>query len=218
MPEVQSHGFTFEKWVRDSLFGGYSGNYTQEWDIPPEANSNVRMPAQWRKLPVSVKAEKFGAPIGLGDIRRQRQINTPFLMIVGFWSQRTPTEKWFDDIGLAYFSVETWNRLWGSLKLEDIDEIDRRIKDKSLSYIEARAEAAAWRKKHVQEPDGQKHIVVNPKIDSKSQRRIQCSLPFDAFWQCVGRKPLKLAAPSLLGFIFENPVKSEPRTFNKGKG
>ena len=208
MPEVQSHGFTFEKWVRDTLFGGYTGNYTQEWDIPSEKNTHERMPAQWRNLPVSVKVEKYGSPIALGDIRRQRLINTPFLMIAGFWSQRTVSEKWVVDIGLAYFSVETWNRLWGTLKYEDIEALDRRIKDRTLSHTEARAEAEAWKKTHLQNPDGQRHIIVNPKIDSKSQRRIQCSLPFEAFWQCVGRKPLKLTAPSLLGFIFENPLKA----------
>jgi len=133
-------------------------------------------------------------------------------MIAGFWRQRTPSEKWFEEIGIAHFSVETWSRLWGTLEYDDIKKIDERIKDMSLPYAAARAEAAAWKKNHVPKSSGR--IVVNPKIDSKSQRRIQCSLPFAAFWQCAGREPTINDAPDLFGFVFENPIMSGQRHFN----
>jgi len=44
MVEVQHHGFSFEKWVRNTLFQGYCGNYMQKWDIPPRNKSTREYP------------------------------------------------------------------------------------------------------------------------------------------------------------------------------
>ena len=63
--EVQQHGFVFEKWVRDTFFGGYRpADYTQKWDIPKEANKNHG------GVPVNPKAIKYAAPVDLGDALR----------------------------------------------------------------------------------------------------------------------------------------------------
>jgi len=213
MVEVQYHGFTFEKWVRDTFFDNYEGNYMQKWDIPPDKNTQLCIPYDYRNIPVSVKTAKYGSPIGLGDVRRQRSINVPFLMIVGFWKQRTHSEKWFEEIGVALFTVPVWDVLWGALTIEEISEIDSRIKDSTLPYTMARQAAQAWKSNRVSNAGGE--IVINPKIDSKSQRRIQCSIPFSSFWRVAGRVPLPTDSPSLFGVTFENPVISGSRTFNR---
>ena len=82
-------------------------------------------------------------------------------------------------------------------------------------YEQGRAKAKEW--KRVTPQVRTSRIVVNPKIDSKSQRRIQCSLPFSAFWQQTGREPQKLDYPDLFGFRFPNPVRSSARAFNQGQ-
>jgi hypothetical protein len=213
MVEVQFHGFTFEKWVRDTFFDGYEGKYMQKWDIPPDKNSQLCIPSGYRNIPVSVKTAKYGSPIGLGDVRRQRSIDMPFVIIVGFWKQRTPSEKWFEEIGVALFTVPVWSGLWGALTIEEISEIDSRIKDLTLPYAIARQTAQSWKSSRVLQSGGE--IVINPKIDSKSQRRIQCSIPFNTFWRVAGRLPLPTDSPSLFGVTFENPVISGSRTFNR---
>jgi hypothetical protein len=213
MVEVQYHGFSFEKWVRDTLFQGYTGNYMQKWDIPPDINFHRRIPEELRNLPVSVKAAKYGSPIALGDVLRQRSIDTPFVMIVGFWRQRTSSQKWFEEIGVAHFTVESWNALWGSLSLDAIQKIDTQIKSLALPYQTARTQAQNWKQQYANNSNSQ--IVINPKIDSKRQRRIQCSMPFDVFWRFAGRKPSPHDAPLLYGFPFKNPVISGSRSFNQ---
>jgi len=213
MVEVQYHGFTFEKWVRDTFFNGYEGSYMQKWDIPPGINKSEGVPKEYQNVPVSVKTAKYGSPIGLGDVRRQRSIDVPFLMVVGFWKQRTPSEKWFEEIGVAYFSVSGWNSLWADLSLEEISQIDSQIKDMGLSYAKARELAQEWKSNFTLKSGGE--LVINPKIDSKTQRRIQCSLPFSTFWRFSGRSPLPTDAPSLFGVAFENPVISGSRRFNR---
>ena len=134
MVEVQAHGFSFEKWVRDHFFSGYAGTYMQKWDVHPDHNIHDAVPIQFQKLPVSVKTAKLGSPIGLGDILRQRQIDHDFLMIVGFWEQRTKTEKWIVDIGCASFLAADWQSLWGQLTLAEIHQIDAVVKNMGEHY------------------------------------------------------------------------------------
>jgi len=213
MVEVQSHGFSFEKWVRANFFAGYSGNYMQEWDVPKEFNRHKMIPEELRGIPVSVKTAKYGSPIGLGDVLRQRNIDEPFLMIVGFWRQRSQSEKWFEEIGWAKFTPVDWSSLWGSLTLSQITKIDRIVKDLACHYSVVRKQAQEW-KKTVASTSGSQ-IVINPKIDSKKQRRIQCSLPFRVFWEAAGREAQRSDCPALFDLPFENPIISSSRTFNQ---
>ena len=213
MVEVQKHGFSFEEWVKNTFFDSYEGKYMQKWDIPPDRNDYHLIPENLQGVPVSVKSAKYGSPIGLGDIIRQRSINHPFLMIAGFWKQRTEKEKWFEEIEAVLFTPETWEILWGSLTLDKITPIDTRIKDLSIHYSKARDIAKEWKRLEVAPSNST--IVVNPKIDSKRQRRIQCSLPFNIFWDHAGRAPVPSNSANLFGVDFPNPVISGARTFNR---
>jgi len=211
MVEVQSHGFSFEHWVRQNLFAGYTGNYMQKWDVPAEANTSPPVPSHLHHLPVSIKTAKLGSPVNLGDVLRQRRIDTDFLLVAGFWRQHSPTEKCFEDIGVVHFTAAAWSSLWGELTLAQLQEIDATIKDLHLPYAAARAAARAWKRDTAAVASCR--LVVNPKVDSKTQRRIQCSLPFDLFWHCARRQPVPQAAPELWGHVFPNPVRSAPRRF-----
>jgi len=212
MVEVQAHGFGFEKWVRNHFFSGYTGTYMQKWDVAPDHNKSESVPIQFRGLPVSVKTTKMGSPIGLGDVLRQRQIDHDFLMIVGFWEQRTKTDKWIVDIGCVAFNSASWQSLWGQLTLAEIQQIDDVVKNLKTHYSVVRAEARVWKNRT---SVGTSTIVINPKIDSRKQRRIQCSLPYSTFWKFVGRNPNPLDCPELWGHVFPNPIKSSARTFNR---
>lgn len=211
MVEVQSHGFTFEKWVRDHFFSGYAGNYMQKWDVPPDQNNHTSVPSKFHNLPVSIKTAKLGSPIGLGDVLRQRQIDRDFLMIVGFWEQRSKTDKWIVEIGCARFSAADWQNLWGQLTLVEISSIDAVVKNLSEHYSTVRRKAQEWKRGAAVKSSV---IVINPKIDSKTQRRIQCSLPFKTFWEVVGRAPQTQNEPELWRQVFPNPIKSSARTFS----
>ena len=214
MIEVQNHGFQFEKWVKEAFFGGYSGEYTQKWDVPAEQNEGDAVPEDFRGLPVSIKTARYGSPIGLGDAIRQREINVPFVMVAGFWEQKTASEKWFEDIGVAKFTEESWGTLWGGLDLSALHKIDEQVKNPDLHYSEARKLAREWKGETAKVSKSQ--IVINPKIDSKSQRRIQCSLPFAVFWNSIGRPAHRENFPTLFGREFPNPINSPSRTFSRG--
>jgi len=213
MVEVQHHGFSFEKWVCDKFFGGYAGCYMQKWDVPQSENRHSQVPCDLRGLPVSVKAVKYGAPIALGDALRQYSIDEPFLLIVGFWCQRSESEKWFEEMACAKIDPGLWKQLWGRLESEDLLKLDQIVKTQSTPYAEARSQAREWKKLTFASSASQ--IVINPKIDSKNQRRVQCSLPFRVFWKVVGREAGVADAPTLFSVEFDNPIISSSRSFTQ---
>lgn len=210
MPEVQSHGFTFEKWVKEQFFGGYEGSYMQKWDVAPEYNTSVRVPERFRSLPVSIKTAKRRSPIGLGDVLRQRQIEHPFVMVVGFWEQISRTEKRIAEIGYARFAPDAWEMLWGDVSTNQLRDLDCVVKNLGEHYSTVRQKAKLWK---AQDAVRACQIVINPKIDSKVQRRIQCSLPVDVFWKFASKDQPSNAGVTLWETPFPNPIVSPPRSF-----
>lgn len=158
------------------------------------------------------KDRKVGKHYWIGRRHKTTNINESFVIIAGFWRQRTPQEKWFEEIGIVKFHPEYWNSLWGAISLAALRELDSKIKDLRLHYSDARKVAKQWKSQFLK--SGSK-IVINPKIDSKRQRRIQCSLPFPIFWKATGRKPAKHDSPIIFGKNFPNPVRSKPRRFSE---
>jgi hypothetical protein len=190
--EVQDHGLWFERWLCDAFFDGYRPpQYNQKWDIPAEAN---RLHGH---LPVNPKASKFGTSIGLGDAVRQFDItqrSESFILAVGFWEQSTPQKKAWVNAQAVVISPEKWLKLWHPITLADLEKLDSIVKNPALSLEEARQAAHDLKSKA---PFIDAVIQVNPKID-RSQRRLQCSLGFAAFFDHllpgVSRDRQKVAA------------------------
>ncbi|MDZ4403216.1 hypothetical protein [Prosthecobacter sp.] len=202
--EVQSHGLLFEQWLRDTFFGGYQPkNYTQKWDIPAEANPDHG------RIPVNPKAAKHGTPIGLGDALRQFEIDEAFLLIVGFWEQETPAEKRWTNVQTVTVTPEVWARLWHPVTKAALENLNAVIKDKTLSLEEARTRAQAIKS---QAPFAEAVIQVNPKIDG-SQRRLQCSLRFDDFFNHLApaASPVPQTKPQVFGVSVPARFESSPR-------
>ena len=206
--EVQQHGLMLETWVRDTFFDGYkSASYTQKWDIPADANKHHG------GVPVNPKAAKYGTPVDLGDALRQISIDEPFILVIGFWQQEDYTKR-FVNIVAPRIEPAGWKKLWGPVTLADVRRLDAVIKDKSLTPEQARA---ASLKIKSAPPFSESVIVFNPKIDSKTQRRLQCSLRFaDVFKHLVpGGNPAVQETAALWGVPFPQTVASKPRAFAK---
>ncbi len=202
--EVQSHGLGFERWVQDEFFAGYRPpNYTQKWDIPAAANQ------RFGGVPVNPKAIKYGTPVDLGDALRQFDIAEPFILVLGYWRQEGDTKR-FVNIVAPRIEPAAWKKLWGPVTRADLERLDAVIKDRSLTPVQARA--AALKIKNAP-PFTAATIVVNPKIDSKSQRRLQCSMRFaDVFKHLApGADSQPQARASLWGVEFPEVVDSKPR-------
>ena len=176
MVEEQQHGFAFEKWVIElakhlyTIKHGKSPEgkigYTDEWDLPVSLNPN---PVDG---PISIKVAKWNSSIGFGDARRQFQIDQTFALVVGFWEQ-DGLRKRVVKIVPVVVRPDLWASLWTPIQFEDLKKLDEQIKDRTLNYVDARRPANAT----VNAPPFTKSIFsANRKIDSKEQRRLQCTL------------------------------------------
>jgi hypothetical protein len=211
--EVQAHGLAFERWVLDTFFDSYRPTgYTLKWDIPAEAN-RLADPAL-AGLPVNPKATKLGAPVGLGDALRQHDIDEPFILILGYWEQVSAGEKRFGQIIAPRVDPQTWRKLWGDITRADLERLDAVIKDRARTPAEARRAAQAMKSRP---PFSEAVIVLNPKIDSKNQRRLQCSLRYaDVLKYLAPDAPREIDRanpPSLWGKPFSQAITSKPREF-----
>jgi len=207
--EVQNHGLWFEHWLCDTFFDGYrSTEYTQKWDIPAEANKHHG------GLPVNPKATKLGSPIGFGDALRQFELTggtESFILIVGFWEQTTPTTKRWVNTQAVTVTSEKWRKLWHPITRADLEKLDAVIKDTTRSLEETRRLAQQIKSKP---PFTEAIIVVNPKINS-TQRRLQCSLGFNAFFDhlLTGKERTAQQNPTIWGKPIPKMPDSAPRTF-----
>ncbi len=202
--EVQSHGLVFERWVRDTFFAGYKpASYTQRWDIPASANRDHGA------IPVNPKTVKHGTAVDLGDALRQYEIDEPFLLIIGFWSQDGDMKRIVNIIA-PEISPELWRKLWGPVTYADLRRLDALIKDTGPSVEETRRLALKMKNSP---PFTEAVIQVNPKIDNHGQRRLQCSIRFsDVFRHLApGADPQPQARPALFGTEYPGPIASKPR-------
>ena len=204
--EVQQHGLIFEHWVRDTFFEGYvPSSYTQKWDIPAEVNRNHG------GYPVNPKAIKYRTPVDLGDALRQFDIDEPFMLVIGYWQQEEDQKRFVNIIAPAV-TPAVMKKLWGEITRADLERLDALIKDRSIDYREVRRQAQAMKKTH---PFNTSIITLNPKIDSRGQRRLQCSLSFRKVFKYLAPEadPGIQTSPKLWGVPFTHVVESKPREF-----
>lgn len=205
--EVQQHGVVFEEWIRDTFFDGYEPeSYTQKWDIPAAAN------LRHGGVPVNPKAAKYRTAVGLGDALRQYDIAEPFILLVGFWQQDGDVKR-FVNIVAPKIHPEVWRMMWGPVTRTDLERLDALIKDRSIDYREVRRRAQEMKKAP---PFNESLIVLNPKIGSTGQRRLQCSLRFDHLFSLLAADadPAPQEPPTLWDIPFPGPVDSKARQFD----
>lgn len=197
--ERQHHGVAFEKWVRMTFFDEYvPSDPTQKWDIPAAIN------AAHGDIPVNPKAIKYRSPVDLGDAIRQFEIESPFWLVLGYW-ELVDGRKEIVNLTAIRVQPEDWRKLWGAITLGDLQRLDRIIKDRSLSPQEARRQAHALNAKP---PLSAAVIRLHPKIDTKGQRRLQCSLSFSDLFETLAPQadPERQDRPMLWGIAFPGPL------------
>jgi rubrerythrin len=190
----QQHGMNFEKWLKDTFFKSFTQTGpTDKWDA-----TNVSYKSKYALhtstfggLSISIKTCKYGQAVNFGDAIRQLENNEDFLLVVAFW-QNAGRHKKIVSIGAVKIDAQDWQNLFiteEEADVEDYDEylesetikkirdLDRGIKrDERSDYKDARA-FAKKAKKEIPETS----MSINPKIDSKKQRRLQCTMPFSVF-------------------------------------
>lgn len=156
MAERQIHGFRFEERVKEILEVNEHKPYNSSWDIGDS---------------VSVKFISSTGTIDMGSVVRifEALERGNWTMVLG-----RHTNKVCDNVYELFFNKSICDDLMGQLTLEDVTEFDNAIKSFGEGlHNEARAYAKNWKQEN-------KHkmglLTIQPKIDSKRQRRVQCGI------------------------------------------
>jgi hypothetical protein len=168
MAASQGHGKTIENQIK-ALFGNasdYNRSPTEKFDIESRFDSD-------KNLPTSIKTTKSNF-IGLADARSIFSINQDFRLLIIKYEQIGATKK-INEVIEFFPTVENWNDLKGTLGFEQVEFFHNELKTfKAGEHFRARA----WAKAHKDMLVNQYHsaIRMEAKIDSKNQRRLQCSV------------------------------------------
>jgi hypothetical protein len=171
MTRNQLHGKTFEDFIKAcGLFPGSADggrSVTASFDIEAKFDKQ-------RGLPTSIKSTGSDT-VGLSDARRFWQIDEAYRMIVGRYQQEDGV-KVFDQAHEFLLDPLILAELRGDISYEEVKVFHHGLSLDAFpkgSHEEARVWAQAQKEVYVGRGNA---IILNPKIDSKKQRRLQCSV------------------------------------------
>lgn len=167
----QSHGKRFEDFVKAS--GLFPGSADQSRSPTSGFDIEARFDRE-RGLPTSVKTTGNNV-VALSDARRFFDTSGSYRMIVGKYRQ-VADRKEFAEIHEFILTAEALRHLQGSLTSQVVSDFHNGLLLTEFP-LGAHAEARRWAREQRSLLAGRAtQIILNPKIDSQSQRRLQCSV------------------------------------------
>ena len=205
MGSSQQHGFIVEDLLKKE-FDPYAGQaqgkqappinsrYTARFDVPGNRDP------YGQGLPTSIKTARFTGPnslVCLSDaVRIAGLMEVPKMRLLVALYQQEGQNKVFSEVREYLIEANEWKTLMGSVPVDLIDDFHVALRAGDPSR--ARQVARQWKKRLSDEfPSSMRW---NPKIDSKTQRRLQCSVRLcdieaaitDKARICVFGKPITL--------------------------
>ena len=200
--EVQAHGNYFEDLKIRELTGFSKDEYDSMKDNGYTSSMDI-VKGLYSDKDVSIKTAK-GRKVDCGDILRRRS-ETEYDIIIGVWDQ-VGDRKIFHTEYTFHIKPEHETLLWGRMsyeKLREFNEYIKSIPEGRTAQQETKVERQVL-KTITEDADAQ--MKIHPKVDSKKQRRVQCSFNIDKLIRAgveYEARPIRLT------------VDSKTRTFNK---
>jgi hypothetical protein len=102
-------------------------------------------------------------------------------MVVGAWKQITPVIKRYDTIYEFNITPANYTTLWSGITEEVLKPFVEYVKSIEPGKSAQMANRRLWkeRRQSIYDTYGQGLCAIDAKIDSKTQRRVQCSIKID---------------------------------------
>lgn len=205
MPESQLHGFAWENEIKRCVFNVDSPvGYTETHDVPKELNrfnSNEN---------ISIKTTGsstlcMGDPLRIFDYPGD-SVHTG--IVVHY--EQVEGEKRL--VRTHEITLDNRVLLWGSVTREEIAALDGLVRSMPRGARVPDIDEAINRLKT--ELNGKSGVMrFNPKIDSKTQRRLQCSIP--NYESTVGLIRITNEAPVVRDIVITSTIESSRRIRNR---
>jgi hypothetical protein len=183
MAEVQNHGNLFEAeiiktrtgYTKEDYQNLMEGGYTSSFDMAEgvgnsEGNYSIKVTGS--------------RSIGCGDILRffKHCRDSEFTMVLGVWKQISKTQKKYSEIYEIKFDPKTCKNVWGNMTADMLEPFVEYVKSIESGKEAQIANRKLWKEKRKAIYDKVEGCVmkIDAKINSKNQRRVQCSVTIDA--------------------------------------
>ena len=187
----QNHGFMLEEEIKEKVYGITKDKkiaYTEVHDIPAELNAGV---------PVSIKTTGSNT-ICFGDaLRMFKNSNLLNYECILVKYKQMEEEKQIEQI-IHLDLAQSKKALFGEIEYDEIQELDSLVK----SIPAGKCNTELYNKFHTLKKQLNKksgYIRFNPKVDSKNQRRLQCSMP--KFPEFVEKEKERMLEQSFKGVL-----------------
>jgi hypothetical protein len=170
--QSQSHGLFWDSEIREKVFGlDACKNDTKKYDICSSENKFNSTEN------VSIKTSSNGN-IDCGDILRffNGDFTNKYTIILIRYSQVEGSKQIKEIIEIDY-NIELRNYLFGSITEETLINYVNGIKNIPHGTVGNETKEIYKKLKNVLQKEYNMKINISPKVDSKSQRRVQCSIP-----------------------------------------
>ena len=170
--QSQSHGLFWDSEIRTAVFGlNKCINDTRKYDI--EAEENKFDPQE----NVSIKTSSNNN-IDCGDILRffNGDFSKKYTIILIRYQQKSDTKCVKEVLEIAY-TLELRDYLFGSASVEVLKEYVDFVKSIPKGSVSEEIKKEYKLKKTALQKEHNMRINISPKVDSGSQRRVQCSIP-----------------------------------------
>ena len=200
--EVQAHGNYFEDIKIRELTGFSKDEYDSMKDNGYTSSMDI-VKGLYSDRDVSVKTAK-GRKVDCGDILRRRS-ETEYDIIIGVWNQ-VGDKKIFHTEYTFHIKPEHETLLWGKMSYEKLREFNDYIKSIPEGRTAQQNTKVERQLLKTITEDANAQMKIHPKVDSKKQRRVQCSFNIDKLIKSgveYEARPIRIV------------IESKTRTFNK---
>lgn len=205
----QGHGEYIEGLLAHALVGHpVPRSKTNAWDIDASLDWRHGLHTSIKTMGVrGALVEK--ATIGMADARRVFSIPCPFRMLVAPYRQLGPTKQ-VDQVFEFFIQGHEMAHLYGQLSLQEISAFHEGL----LGFERGQhKQGQAWaREQKSALAEQHSAFILNPKIDSKVQRRLQCSLRFGSLLEVVEHRLVHTG--HFYGMPLPLCIQSTPREFS----
>lgn len=209
--QSQIHGFTFENSIRSKIF-----------NLPKENNSvyihDIHHSKNILNMNENVSIKTTGSnTICCGDILRFYDydfLKTNTIIVIKY--DQVSNEKIIKNIYEIDYNKECHKLLFGELTYNKIKDYDLYIKNIPKGKVSYNEKNKYLKYKKELEKDNNCLIKINPKVDSKYQRRVQCSISNfeDNLYNFIKYKSPYETPNMIRGNMIELSIKSHKRVRN----
>lgn len=169
--QSQSHGLFWDSEIRQKVFGlPECKNDTQKFDVSCDKNKFNNQEN------ISIKSSG-NANIDCGDILRFYDRDDANITIILVRYEQTINQKKIKEVIEINYSDEMKHVLFGSATRAVLDEYVQLVKNIPNGSASEETKKIYKAQKNKIQKEHNMRINISPKVDSKNQRRVQCSIP-----------------------------------------